>query len=395
MKKNGRIITGIDIGSSLVKVMVLECVRAEGEDTMRIIGYGQSESRGIERGYVVHEHDAIRSVRSAIAEAEKSAKTRITHSYLSIGGMMLDVEYAHGETTAEGPDQIISEADIERAIAYGTESIKENLVNTRVLHEIPLRITLDGKKVIGKVVGMRGNKLEVDTLVITALEQQYDDLVRVVNHAGAHVVDAIASPIAASFEALTRVHKKMGAMLVDIGAETTSVTIFEESHPVALALFPTGSLTLTEELAVSFRIPPEEADILKKNGVHNTVFPKKKFDATVNEFYATLFTTIRDHFKKMKFTNILPAGVFIMGGGALQQSASISAREILALPARVVPSPFEKATRVPYEHLITVYGVCVWAAGRNNDEASGIAGPHKEERSARAWITWLIKQFTP
>ena len=238
----------------------------------------------------------------------------ITEAYLSVDGVMLSAQYAHGETTASGPDQIINDADIERAIAYGTESIREDLMNTHMLHEIPLRVTLDGKKVFGKAVGMRGNKLEVDTLVITALEQQYDGPDSHCAPGGVRIIDTIAAPVAAAFTSLTKVHKKMGAMLVDIGAETTSVTIFEESHPVALVVFPMGSLTITEDIALEFRIALEEAEVLKRRGVqHGTSTQqsqqKKKLEAVIAARHTVMFTTIRDYFKKKKFTNILPAGV--------------------------------------------------------------------------------------
>lgn len=388
--KATRIITAIDIGSSLIKVMVLRC--GEGADAAlpHIIGFGQAEARGIEQGYVVSENDAVRAVRNALAEAEKSAKVHITEAYLAVGGIMLDAHYAHGETTASGPDQIINDADIERAVAYGTESMRETLINTHILHEIPLRVALDGKKVFGKAVGMRGNKLDVDTLVISALEQQYDGLIRVAHQAGVRVVDTIAAPIAASIVSLTKVHKKMGAMMIDIGAETTSVTIFEESHPVALAVFPMGSLTLTEDIALEFRISIEEAEMLKRRGVQHTAHPKKKLDAVIAARYNVLFTTIRDHFKKKKFTNILPAGAFLHGGGALQPIAVEIARDILGLPARIVPSPFDKNTRMPHELMMTVYGVCTWAIDRAAEE-SGITPPQKIKKT----IMWWIKQFIP
>lgn len=388
--KSQRTITAIDIGSSLVKVMVLRC--GDGTDTSvpHIIGFGQAEARGVEQGYVISENDAVRAVRNALAEAEKSAKVHITEAYLSVGGIMLNAQYAHGETTASGPDQIINDADIERSVAYGTESVRDDLVNTHILHEIPLRVTLDGKKVFGKAVGMRGNKLEVDTLIITALEQQYDGLIRVAHQAGVRVIDTIAAPVAASIVSLTKVHKKMGAMLIDIGSETTSVTIFEESHPVALVVFPIGSLTLTEDIALEFRISIEEAEMLKRRGVQHTTFQKKKLDAVIAARYTAIFTLIRDHFKKKKFTNILPAGAFLHGGGTLQPTVVEIARDVLGLPARIVPSPFDKNTRMPHELMMTVYGVCTWAIDRAAEE-SGITPPQKMKKT----VMWWIKQFIP
>ncbi|OGG62209.1 hypothetical protein A3C87_01300 [Candidatus Kaiserbacteria bacterium RIFCSPHIGHO2_02_FULL_49_34] len=392
MSKRTRIITGIDMGSSLIKVMVFRASEKDGEQVSHVIGFGKAESRGIERGYVVNHADALRALQNALAEAEKNAKHHITDAYLSIGGEMLGSNYAHGETIAQGPNQIIAHDDIERAIAYGTEQIRGELVNMHLFPEIVLRTALDDKKVIGHAEGMQGNKLEVDTIIVSALQQQYDALKMLAQHAGVRIVDAVPSPLASSIVSLSRVHKRMGAMLVDIGAETTTVTVFEESRPVALVVLTIGSANLTEELAVHFRITPEEADKIKRVGVQGTAFPKKKYDTVVQDFYTKLFTKIRDHFRRMKFRNILPAGVFLTGGGALASGIDEIARTILELPARNVATPFEKKGGIPHEYLMTVYGTCMWAVNLDDEaQETGIPTPTK----TKGFFSYWLKQFIP
>src|SRR3989338_1479410 len=392
MSKRTRIITGIDIGSSLIKVMVFRVAEHEGEPVSQVIGFGKAEARGIELGYIVNHTDALRSLQSALAEAEKNAKHHVHEAYLAIGGEMLRADYAHGETIAQGPNQIITADDIERAIAYGTEQVRGELVNAHIFPEIVLRTALDEKKVLGRAEGMQGNKLEVDTLIVSALAQQFDELKLLAQHAGVHILDAVPAPLAASLVSLSRVHKRMGAMLIDIGAETTTVTVFEESRPVALFVQPIGSMNLSEELAVQFRISPEDADKIKRVGVQGTAFPKKKYDAVVNDFYTKLFTSIRDHFRRMKFRNILPAGVFLTSGGALASGAPDIARDILELPARVVVSPFEKKGGIPHEYLMTVYGTCMWAVNLDDEaQETGIPTPAK----AKNLFSYWLKQFIP
>ncbi len=392
MSKRPRIITGIDIGSSLIKVMVFRVDSKNGESLPQVIGFGRAEAQGIERGYIINHADALRALQSALAEAEKNAKHHITDAYLAIGGEMITTTYAHGEAIAQGPNQIITHDDIERAIAYGTEQVRGELTNMHVFPEIVLRTALDNKKVLGHAEGMQGNKLEVDTLIVSALQQQFDELKTLAHNAGVSVLDAVPAPLASSLVSLSRVHKRMGAMLVDIGAETSTVTVFEESRPVAMVVLPIGSVNLSEELAVQFRITPEEADKIKRVGVQNTVHQKKKYDAIVNDFYTKLFTKIRDHFRRMKFRNILPAGVFLTGGGVLAAGVADIARDILELPARNVPSPFEKKGGIPHEYLMTVYGTCVWAVNADEEAVeTGIPTPTK----TKGFFSYWLKQFIP
>ena len=71
-----KIAVGIDIGTYQVKVVVAE--QNNGLNSMpTIIGVGHAESKGLRHGYIINQNDAIRSIRKAIRQAERSSKTKI------------------------------------------------------------------------------------------------------------------------------------------------------------------------------------------------------------------------------------------------------------------------------------------------------------------------------
>ena len=72
---------GIDLGSTKTKVVVGEFLK--GEKNPKVIGVGESETRGIRHGYVINSTDAVNSVRNAVANAEKSSNTKIKRCILN------------------------------------------------------------------------------------------------------------------------------------------------------------------------------------------------------------------------------------------------------------------------------------------------------------------------
>ncbi len=104
-----KIVTGIDVGTYQVKVVIVrEPDATEGKSLPQIIGTGYAESRGLRNGYIINESDVVRSVRNAIAQAEKAAGVRVKHAYISMGGIGLDEVHSRGEAITSRADSTIT-----------------------------------------------------------------------------------------------------------------------------------------------------------------------------------------------------------------------------------------------------------------------------------------------
>lgn len=109
------IVTGIDIGTYHVKVVIAE--RADDpRQPPRILGTGYAESRGVRQGYIVSVPEVSRSVQAAVLQASKAARIKVKRCYLSVGGVGLDEAFSRGETVVERGDSQITERDLPRAI---------------------------------------------------------------------------------------------------------------------------------------------------------------------------------------------------------------------------------------------------------------------------------------
>ncbi len=84
-------ITGIDVGTFHVKVVIArEPEVNDGKSLPQIVGTGYAESRGLRNGYIINESYVVRSVRNAVAQAEKASGVKVRSAYISMGGIGLD-----------------------------------------------------------------------------------------------------------------------------------------------------------------------------------------------------------------------------------------------------------------------------------------------------------------
>jgi cell division protein FtsA len=385
------IITGIDVGTYQVKVAIVRVPKSRDERILpQIIGTGFAESRGLRNGYIINEADVVRSIRSAVAQAEKAAGVSVKKAYLSIGSIGLDEMVATGEIITSRADSEITNIDIEKAQADSEERIADHIPNRKVIHAIPLRYRIDGEEVLGKPQGMKGTKLEVDTLFITTFEQHLNDLIGAVERTGVYVEDVMASPLAASFVILSKTQRRAGCIMANIGAETVSIVVFEDLTPISLKVFPIGANDITNDIALGLKITLEEAEKIKRGGITGTTFPKKKLEEIINARLSDIFELIDLHLKKIKKDGLLPAGIILTGGGSTTLGIQDLARTTLNLPARIATLEVGKNTKVRDASWAVAYGLCMIGAS-DGEESTAIGIAKATKRTILDWLS----QFLP
>jgi cell division protein FtsA len=357
------------------------------------------ESRGLHEGYITDINEAARSVRFALDEAERDAGSTVREAYVSIGGIGLEGNVSTGSAIISRADGEIVSADVDRALR-GAEGGIGTPANKAILHTIPIEFKIDGKKVYGRPVGMKGLKLEVRALVITALEQHLSDLMKACEEAGIYVLDAIPSPLAASYVSLTKQQRMAGAVLADLGAETFSMIVYENDIPIALEVYPDGSNTITHDLALGLRLPLEEAELVK-TGKSQSVNPKKKVADLIGKRLDILFSHVAGGLKKIGKHELLPAGIVLIGSGSKIDGIEDAAESILHLPSRI-PSfaiPYDDAEHRGHDQRdpswYVAYGLTVFGSYQDGEGGGSSSSRRGLGKRLKEGIIGIIKQLTP
>ena len=380
------------MGTYEVRVVIAE--QNDDDSLPTILGTGRAESKGLRHGYIINSADVTKSVIFAVKQAEKTSGLKIKKAFISIGGVGLSGIDSQGSTIVARADQEISEADIEQAILTAEESIPKTLIqNRKIIYSIPTIWKVDGKPVLGRVLGMKGVKLETKTLFVSCIESHLNDLVEAIEETGIEVIDVVASPIAASFVTLSKSQKIAGCVLANIGAETVSIMVFENNIPISLEVFPIGGSDITNDIALGLKISLEEAESIKLGGVTATSYSRKKLEEIISARLGDIFELIEAHLKKIGKSGVLPAGIIITGGSSSIGMIEDLARNYLRLPSRIASLNIGNGKfQIKDSSWSVAYGLCIISSMPDEEERLGLK---KRSKNLFKNLSQILKQFLP
>lgn len=385
-----RIATGIDIGTYQTKVVMVEEVREKEGSRLRVIGTGAAETHGLRHGYVIDAEEAAASVRAAKRQAESMARVAVKSAFLAVGGVSLEEHRATGEAVISRADQEVTELDLEKVLESARALVERELGNRVVLHDIPVEYRVDGERVLGDPMGMKGTRIECDFLFVSSLKSHADALSAAVEGADIEVVDRMASPLAGSYVTLAKDQKMKGCVLANVGAETLSIVVWDEGTPVSVKVFPVGSTDITDELALGFRVSLEDAERIKIGRLSGNMYPKRKVDDIVSSRFRSMFELIDKHLKALGKRSSLPAGIILSGGGAAQSSVTDIARSALSLPAKLAELKVPPEAKIRDATWAVALGIGIWGLTGDTE----VRGAHYAKKMALS-LARFFRQFLP
>ncbi len=383
---------GIDVGTHTTRVVVVGYNK--DDKSPYTLATGQAPTNGMRLGYITNTDQIAKSIAHAVKQAEKSLGFKIKRALVSIGGISLGSTVTMGSAVISRADQEVTHLDISKALADSEENLE--ILNKKIVHIIPIGFKLDGKDIHGRPEGMKGVKLEVKTLFITCLKQNIEDLITAFALADIEVEDVIASPIASSVVLIGQKQKAAGCALIDIGAETVAIAVFENNLLMSMQVFSIGSMDITKDVALGFKIALEEAESIKLGSVIGGDYPKKKVDEIIEARLSDIFELVGNHLKRQKRNELLPAGVIIAGGGSHISRIEELARAQLKLPARVGPvdSSINNKFKIKDWSWYTAYGLALASgdSSLNNNLRSSIGD---NVTQVKGFFKSLLSQLLP
>ncbi|MFA6198608.1 MAG: cell division protein FtsA [Patescibacteria group bacterium] len=378
------IYTGLDLGSSTVRIVVGQ---HSENGQFQILGVAEHPSEGISRGVITSIEDTVSSISGALEKAERMTGLPIEHAFVGINGNHITSQNSHGVVAVSKADGEIKEDDVVRVIeAAQSVAIPPNY---ETLHVIPRSFSVDNQSGIKDPVGMTGIRLEVDAQIIQGLSSQVKNTTKCIYRTGLDIDDLVLGVLAASESVLTHRQKELGVALINIGAATTSVAVFEEGDIIHMTVLPVGSGHITNDIAIGLRTSIEVAEQVKIEAAscvpeevnkrdeinlneisdsENTVVSRKHIAEIAEARVEEIFTMVDKELQKIERSGLLPAGVILTGGGAKLPGAITVAKQIFKLPAalgtpRDIVSSIDKITDPAFA---TAIGLAIWGAQANS-----------------------------
>lgn len=394
------IITGIDIGSGDTKILV--ALKKIKDEKLEVLAGIKESSLGVRKGVVINPEEESRIIKICLEGVIRSVGRKISSAYVNIGGNHIFSNFSHGLVSVSRADRKISQEDVGRVI-QAAQAISFS-PNKEILEVYPKEFIVDGDRGIKEPLETEGVRLEVEALILGGFSPYLKNLTKTVLNSGIHIDDLIIAPLASSRAVLTKREKELGVALIDIGAGTTSLAVFEENSLIHVAILPIGSSYITNDIAIGFKTDIDTAERIKlefgscfvrgkekKTKSHQPVKNKIKLDylsfsrkaliKIIDARISEIFSEVNKELKKIFRKESLPCGVVLTGGGAKMQKIVEVAKKELKLPARIgYPTGFSPNQQDP--SLSTVCGLVLLGAelesGENLSFGKGISSQLKK-----------------
>jgi cell division protein FtsA len=346
-----RVIVGLDVGTTKICALIGE---VDQDNRLNIVGVGLAPSQGLRRGMVVNIDEAAAAIREALDKTERISGYKIGSALVGIAGGHVKSQNSRGIVAVSPNMHEITQPDIDRAIdAARAQPVPHN---REVLHVIPREYVVDGEAGIHDPLGMSGNRLEVETHIVTGAVTSIHNLIKCVEKTGIEIDDLVLEPLASSESVLTVAERDLGVAMIDIGGGTTDLAIFSNGSIWHTAVVPYGGNHLTNDIAVGLRTPFEVAEEMKKkygaalaeridagDMIKISTFDNVSGEAISRRFLCEIiearlremFTMVLDEIRSAGYPGVLPAGIVLTGGSAQLLDIVDLAREVLQMPARV------------------------------------------------------------
>ena len=356
--ENKQIITGIDIGTTKIAVVIAECT---GEDNqIRILGVGEAPSDGLKKGVVVNMNQTVKSLSTALAEAENQADINVDQAFVGItGDHIRGINYSGVITISKGRNRQpvgheITQDDICRVLDHA-QSINLS-PDRRILHVLSRDFKVDDRSGIKNPLGLSRHRLEAKVHLVTSAINVEKDLHSCIEKVGINVLEFVLEPLASAYSVLDENEQQLGVILVDIGGGTTDVIVYHETGVLHAGAVPLGGHNITYDIAYGVQTTLEQAEQLKcqygsaksaiadpeenititgTSGRQTITISKKSLAEIIEPRMDEIFRLVKNEIRKSDYLGEYTFGIVLTGGGSQLEHVLDLAQEIFHLPIKI------------------------------------------------------------
>ena len=340
MNNKQKVISVIDIGSS--KISCMQSL-TESNGISKVIGLSIIATKGIKAGIVTDFNQATNSIAQAIKDCEKQSNENISYLSASISSHKCFTKNIKSKSLIK--DEKVTQVDID---SCREKSLEDTFfLDKKVIHISPKDYTIDQASGITNPLAMYGTELEVEFVVTYIGLNQFKNYMECIISCNVDVSRVVFSSYAAGFAVLNENELQLGAVIVDLGARTTSIGIFSNKSFIYSNVIAFGGDSITEAIARKLSITFEEAEKLKV--MHASVLDTSKeeevfleipsinfeneenfiqvskrdlFDI-VKPYYEEVLKWINDSIKKSGHAHLIGKGLVFTGGASQIDGLSI------------------------------------------------------------------------
>ncbi|MDR1848189.1 MAG: cell division protein FtsA [Bacteroidales bacterium] len=394
-----KFITGLDIGTTAIKVFIGKKLE---NGKIEIIGRGQTESVGVERGEVANPGRTAESIKIAMEQAETMANVKVSEVYVGVAGYHIQSRTVPGSIIRENPNDLITKEEVFKLHDYQRYVVKPDGAD---IIDIMVQSYAVDREECSDPIGMIGHRLEGTFNIIFGSGTCINKIMKSVDHAGYKLKGLILQPLASAEAVLSEEDKQDGVCLVDIGGGTTDIAIFKQGFLRHIKSIPIAGKLITLDIEDAYRITNKNAESIKIN--YGTCLPEaikesdfvvtvpgyrggapkeisvKHLASVIKGRVEMILDFIMVELNQKKYTEQLQAIIFTGGGSKIRHIKNLSEFRIPDLVSNVCPINEEHFDNLPEELKNPIYatglGLLIAAFKEEEEEAERIPVSDKVE----------------
>ncbi len=256
MASKAKLAAGLDLGSTGTRVVIC----ALEEQGVKFLGHGEAPVNAWNKGRLTDPEALSRSIQFALHEAELRAQASPESAVIGVGGSVAGINsrglYEFGRRRDIEPD------DLRYAVELASRVRLEE--DRQILQICPQDFTLDGRAGYRNPKGIQCARLEANVHVITAAAGEHQGLISAVHKAHLAVEESIFEAAAAAYAAILPEDRARGVALIDIGAQSTHLAVYDGDALLLANSFPIGADHFTRDVSWLLKVNYEDAESLKR-----------------------------------------------------------------------------------------------------------------------------------
>ncbi len=407
-----QVIASLDIGNAKIRCII--AVVSPSRKDPHIVGIGYSPSLGLRDGVVSSIEEVVSNIEAAVQDAERMSGFQVQSVFVGTSGPNIESVLSRGVVAIANKE--ITESDVARAIEAAQNTPLNR--NAHVLRVIPKNYTVDDQYGIQNPLGMAGIRLEVEAHVITGNVSILKNLEKSVHQSNIDIEDIIPAPIAIAESVLTRRQKELGIVIVDIGASSTSVAVYEEGVLLHTAILPIGGNSVTKDIAIGLRSSIDAAEKLKMeygtniveevrddedinleqlSKIDSHIVSRKHLSEIIQARYYEIFLLVKDELRRVGRDGRLPGGACLSGAAVKMPGTLELAREVLSLPVQIgFPQNIQgMIDQIDDPSFATAVGLIHWGIKNESSSQAYTSSFSFDFSGMFSWVGKMMKKLLP
>lgn len=257
-----RYITAIDLGTSKIAIAV---AKVTGKN-VQIVYYNESPSLGIKNSSIYNPTMVSDNLKKAVQEAEDELKIKITKAVVGLPRYFVKQETANATLERTDGDVPISREEIEGMKSMALEEYPLNDAKKEVIYgAVAQSFSTEDyiNQLENDVVGMVSDTLEGNFKIFVGNRRSTSNIDTAFNAIDLAVAKKYFTPSVMAKACLSEEEIENGVALIDFGAGTTSVTVYQGKIMRHYASIPFGGKSITDDIKNESTISEKLAENIK------------------------------------------------------------------------------------------------------------------------------------